>query len=635
MAKRVSHRLQTTSLKNKMFLATTLVILLISIPIAVFTRWILISTLTSELKLRGLGIAESIAESGRSHILTNNIPRLVSMIFDARLGERKLLINYIFILDKQGQILAHTFTRPFPEKLHGANRLGPDQSSAIRLLRTGNTDVYDIAVPVREGIYLIGSVHVGLYKKHIDQLIAKLRSTFLGFVSVMTIFCFIVSHWLARYIARPISRLTQVSDELSRGNFDVRLDLSDRVVEKGSVKTGRPTKDEVHQLADSFANMTRRIKQSQAKLRESEQKYRSLFASGPNPIFVIDRGTYEIMDVNPTAEEIYGYARSELIGQHFNLLGPFEFNPADIDRCHRSGTSQTTMLGSRLRYSKKGRTAIYVNVQVCPMQYADKEALIVATTDITEMVEKDNQLIQFSKLKTLGEMAAGIAHELNQPLNAIKMGSEFLEMMIEEDRKVLSQDLMTVVSEVSRQVDRASDIITRLRDFGRKSDFTRERISLNLPVSNVLKILGRQLELQNIAVDLDLDPDPPIILVHSNRVEQVIFNLLTNARDALNQKAELHPELDRRIRIRTFHQDNCAVATVADNGTGIPEVVQKRIFDAFFTTKEMGEGMGMGLSISNSIVGNYGGRIEVLSREGQGTTFTLSFPLADSAGELE
>jgi C4-dicarboxylate-specific signal transduction histidine kinase len=186
-----------------------------------------------------------------------------------------------------------------------------------------------------------------------------------------------------------------------------------------------------------------------------------------------------------------------------------------------------------------------------------------------------------------------------------------------------------VVGEISRQVDRATDIIKRLRDFGRKSDFSREKVSLNQPVNSVLKILGRQLAIQNIALELDLSKTAPMVLAHPNRLEQVIFNLVTNARDAINQKAEAMPDTDRKIQIHTGVENGRSIVTVTDNGMGIPEAMRKKIFEAFFTTKEMGEGMGLGLSISNGIVEDYGGKIEVASAEGKGTTFKLSFPTAE------
>ncbi|MCB2148925.1 MAG: PAS domain S-box protein [Deltaproteobacteria bacterium] len=621
MAQSLIDRIRNSSLKNKIFFSVTAVILLISVLIALFTRWILISTLTSELKLRGLGIGYSVAESCRGYLLTENIPQLTSQVFEARLGARKELVGYVFILDKQDQILAHTFTSDFPDHIAGANRIAPGNDHRIQLMHTGRDEVYDVAVAVNEGIYRIGSVHVGLYKKHIDHLINKLRTTFLGFVSVVIIFFFIISHYLSKTITQPITRLTKVSDEISRGNFDVQLGL-----EKGLHQSG--VKDEVRQLSRSFINMTNRIKESQAKLKESDNKYRSLFASGPNPIFVLDRTTLRILSANPSAEEVYGYSKEELVGRPFTDLGPFELDEnkwADLSAQHAGNVS---IISSKVQYFKKGHQAFYVNVHACPAPYEDKNALIVATTDISEMVEKDSQLIQASKMTTLGEMSAGIAHELNQPLNAIKMGSEFLEMMIEKEERIPERELFQIVREVSSQVDRAEGIIRRLRDFGRKTDFTKEKLFINDPINSVLDIIGRQLRLQNIDVRLQLTSNLPPILAHHNRIEQVIFNLLTNARDAINLKEESGLRNNQRnILIKSFTEDDQVVVAVSDTGIGIDPAVKTQIFEAFFTTKKMGEGMGLGLSITSGIVEDYGGKIHIDSTEGQGTTFYLSFPV--------
>jgi len=621
MAQSLIDRIRNSSLKNKIFFSVTAVILLISVLIALFTRWILISTLTSELKLRGLGIGYSVAESCRGYLLTENIPQLTSQVFEARLGARKELVGYVFILDKQDQILAHTFTSDFPDQITGANRIAPGSDHRIQLMHTGRDEVYDVAVAINEGIYRIGSVHVGLYKKHIDLLINKLRTTFLGFVSVVIIFFFIISHYLSKTITQPITRLTKVSDEISRGNFDVQLDL-----EKGLHQSG--VKDEVRQLSRSFINMTNRIKESQAKLKESDNKYRSLFTSGPNPIFVLDRTTLKILSANPSAEEVYGYSKEELVGRPFTDLGPFELDENKWTEFNAQHAGKVSIISSKVQYFKKGRQAFYVNVHACPAPYEDKDALIVATTDISEMVEKDSQLIQASKMTTLGEMSAGIAHELNQPLNAIKMGSEFLEMMIEKEERIPERELFQIVREVSSQVDRAEGIIRRLRDFGRKTDFTKEKLFINDPINSVLDIIGRQLRLQNIDVQLQLTANLPPILAHHNRIEQVIFNLLTNARDAINLKEESGLRNNQRnILIKSFTEDNQVVVTVSDTGIGIDPTVKAQIFEAFFTTKKMGEGMGLGLSITSGIVEDYGGKINIDSKEGQGTTFFLSFPV--------
>lgn len=653
-------------LKLKIFFTTVGVVLLISAAIALLARWILVSTLTDELKLRGLAIAQSIADRANGLILDKDIPQLVSLAFDtAQLSERRHLIAYIHITDAEGHVLAHTFTRPFPEELRTANPLPPGRPEHIRALTVFGRPVYDIAVPVSEGLYRVGAVHVGLNKERIDSLVGKLRITFLGFISLTVVIIFVISLRLAGTITRPLSRLMAISDEVSRGNFDVQPvagELSElldhdwqptdcpayrntdlpcwHLDQAGNRPHGcaqcafyrRPHGDEVSQLAESFRNMVWSIRLYRRRLRESEEKYRSLFDSGPDPVIVAEHETLRILDANLRAEELYGYSRAELTALSFADLDP-DFRALCAERL--SGSEGGCVYGTKVIHYKKGGLPFFVNLHACPISYKGIQAVIVAATDITEIIEKDAQLIQASKMKTLGEMSAGIAHELNQPLNAIKMGSDFLAMVLA--REAASQPPAAVVSgvvaEMSAQVDRATEIINTLRAFGRKTGLIKQQLDLNEPVRGVLNIVGQQFRLQNVDIRLQLAQGLPPIQAHDNRLQQVIFNLVTNARDAILAKHAALPPGDGaepagqgHIDIRSYADDGRVCLQVADSGTGIAEDDLHKVFEPFYTTKATGQGMGLGLSISYGIVKDYGGDIHIRSVVGQGTTFTLSFP---------
>ncbi|MFC1821553.1 ATP-binding protein [Thermodesulfobacteriota bacterium] len=662
------------SFKNKILLSTFAVISLLSVGIALVTRFVIISSMTTELKKRGVAIGQSIAEQSRKFILTRDHSKLVSLVFDAtQLKERKSFISYIFILDENDAVLCHTFTHDFPDMLYKANILTPGDSFSVRQLKVRERSAYDIAVPIMEGIEQIGTVHVGLNKEHIDHLIGNLRFTYLGTIFAIIILFFLISHWLSKYITRPISELTKLADEISHGNLDIKPNLGtesecweDRNCGEGDCPAFENTDipcwyvdetlcaedapckfpeklqycyecstykknvgDEVMQLADSFVNMTKRLRISQQQWKESEEKYRSLFDSGPNPVFVLDRETLVIMDVNESAQQTYGYPKEELIGRSFNELGAFEYEDAVRGDLQENGLLNYCVVSPRARHIRKNREPFYVSVHACPAKYQGKEVLIVVVTDITEMMAKDAQLVQANKMTTLGEMSAGIAHELNQPLNAIKIGNEYLKMMLERGENIPDEHLRSVAYEVSSQVDRATETINQLRQFGRKADFSKEKVQLNEVINNVLSIIGHQLSLQNIKIELDLDETIAPILAHKNRIEQVVFNLVTNARDAITQKLEVGSASTRAvIQIRSFMDVDRVAVSVFDAGIGIPEPTQERIFEPFFTTKEVGKGMGLGLSISYGIVKDYGGEIDVQSREGTGTIFKIAFPSA-------
>jgi PAS domain S-box-containing protein len=385
---------------------------------------------------------------------------------------------------------------------------------------------------------------------------------------------------------------------------------------------------EIEFITGAFLDITER-KLAEEALHESEEKYRSLFTSGPNPIFVLDQETQMILDANPMAEETYGYSKEDLIGRPFNDLGPVEDVLEGLANFDYSDWPKACVIGSKVQHFQKNKKPFYVRVTACPIRYKDKEAIILATTDITEMLEKEAQLLQADKMTMLGEMSAGVAHELNQPLNAIKMGNEYLKMMVEQGNSIPEKDLLEVASQVSEQVDRASEIINRLREFGYKPDFAKEKVDVNKPIQMVAGMVKQQLGLQNIQVDIYLEENLPHIWGHSNSIEQVILNLVTNARDAIHEKKEAR--LDSRddvITIRSFKENDRVAVSVSDTGAGIPEAQKNRIFEPFFTTKDVGKGMGLGLSITYGIVKDYGGEIEVYSDEGTGTTFKLTFPFA-------
>lgn len=667
-------RFRNISLKNKIFFSILLVIMVISAVIALLARGILLSSLTGELEHRGVAIAQSVADRGSGFILEDDQPSLTALIFDAsQLGERRDLVSYIFIAGPDGEVLAHTFVKPFPKVLTYANTLKPEQMEPhAASVQVDGEPALDIAVPILEGIYRIATVHVGLNQRHIDNLVSKLRITFLGFIALVCIIIFWISHRLSEYITLPVTKLIKMSDEISLGNLNFKLDLGkqyedmlseqaskercpayhnsdlpcwhvDKTMGPVSENAPPPVKpaycrecvirhkqigDEVLQLADSFVYMVRSVKLYRNRLRESEAKYRSLFNSGPDPIFVINRNSLAILDVNPRACEKYGYEMDELLELSFSDLEADDgMTSIRSFNKHSTGDDGSVFYPKAIHHKKNGQP-FFVNMHASAANYAGRKAIIVSATDITDMVEKDAQLIQASKMTTLGEMSAGIAHELNQPLNAIKMGSDFLGMLAQDDNGIPKDNFENVTTEMSIQVDRATEIINTLREFGRKSGMRPEKLDLNEPVRAVLKIIGRQLELQRIQVELDLCDELPAIQAHNNRLQQVLFNLVSNGRDAINMWSD--PEdsspKERLISIRTYMDDGAPALTVSDTGIGIEQSQADKVFEPFFTTKETGKGMGLGLAISYGIVKDYGGEISVTSQIGAGTTFKLRFP---------
>jgi PAS domain S-box-containing protein len=380
--------------------------------------------------------------------------------------------------------------------------------------------------------------------------------------------------------------------------------------------------------------MTQRIESSEKDLKASEEKYRSLFDNDPNPILVFDRSTFQIIDANIRATEKYGYSREELLQMSFRDLG----DPEDAEKI-RSSVVEACIFLPKVRHRKKDGTIMHVDIHSCPREHLGEDVIIANIADISDSIQAEAQLIQASKMATLGEMSAGVAHELNQPLNAIRIGSDLLKKVVERGESLEPELLDKVSGEIGAQVERAANIINHLREFGRKSDSDElEKVNINNPIRDVFTVLGQQFKLRQIKVNLELDENLPPIHAVSNRLEQVFINLVMNARDAMEQMLESgqQEKWEPVLNIRTYQEKGRVVAVIRDNGYGIPESVKEKIFEPFFTTKEVGRGTGLGLSISYGIIKDYEGTIEVESMVGSGTIFRITFPaLANQEGLQE
>jgi histidine kinase len=389
------------------------------------------------------------------------------------------------------------------------------------------------------------------------------------------------------------------------------------------VKTSpiRNSKGEVIAAMEMSLDLTQ-VKFLEQEAKRSEEKYRVIFNTIPNPVFVLDAQDLRILDCNHSVSAVYGFHKDEMIEASF--LDLFEGN----ERESYERALQSANVIDRARQVRRDGNVIYVNMRMSHSEFNGLKVLLATTSDITLRLMAEQQLIQAGKMATLGEMATGVAHELNQPLSVIKTASSYLRRKASNHERVEEDILKTMAEEIDSHVDRASRIINHMREFGRKSEVAKERVEVNRVLQRAVEFFKQQLKLREIEVLEDLQEDLPPILADSNRLEQVFVNLLINARDAIERQWEgRDPEgQEKRISLKTRSMEERVTIKVADNGTGVPEGIREKIFEPFFTTKKVGRGTGLGLSISYGIVHDYDGTINVESTEGKGATFTISFP---------
>ena len=240
----------------------------------------------------------------------------------------------------------------------------------------------------------------------------------------------------------------------------------------------------------------------------------------------------------------------------------------------------------------------------------------------------DEKLVQSQKLASIGELSAGIGHEINNPLAIISQETEWMQHLVkrigEGDSKGITE-LQDSLKEVLHQVDRCREITQNLLDFARRKEPVFQEVNVNKLIDDLSRLVEKEAVLHRIEIRRDFQKDLPLVHTDAPSLRQVVLNLLTNATHAVQK--------DGQIRIATKSSQNGSVdIIVADTGCGIPKDHLTKIFDPFFTTKPEGKGTGLGLSICHGIVDKLGGRISVSSEVGKGATFVVTLPINQKRG---
>ena len=290
-------------------------------------------------------------------------------------------------------------------------------------------------------------------------------------------------------------------------------------------------------------------------------------------------------------------------------------------------TSLTIGLGfSVLLFSHFQPTAIFGLLMVITTVSALVGDLILLPTLMLH-VELVTAWDLLKMIPTVGSMSPGMVHELNQPLNAIKVGNDVIRIMLKKGSPLNARQLDAVTLEIRRQVTRASQIIERFSVAGHIPGVEKKPIQVNNPIRNTLDLLEHQLKLDSIDVETVLDRELPQIMAHHNSLVQVFYNIMTNSREAVAARRQAAAsDGNPKIRLRSYREGNHVMVAIEDSGQGIEEFNLDRVFEPFFTTKGVGRGKGLGLTISRQIVRDCRGRITIQSRWGEGTVVVLSFP---------
>ncbi|MFN7995721.1 MAG: PAS domain S-box protein [Bryobacteraceae bacterium] len=372
-------------------------------------------------------------------------------------------------------------------------------------------------------------------------------------------------------------------------------------------------------------------KRTEAQLRHTEELFARAFQGNPAATTIVDLETNTYMDVNEAFEQLSGYSRQEVIGKHWDEVRLW------TDPVRRKDAVAELSRAGRLRnwefeYRKKSGEAGTALISAEALEINGRPCSITTSIDITERLHLQNQLRQAQKLESIGRLAGGVAHDFNNVLTVISGYGELLSNALP-----MTDSLRAYVDEIKRAASQASTLTQQLLAFSRKQAASAKPIDLNSVVKDAERMLRRVIG-EDVNVVITLDPLLGQVSADSNQMHQVIMNLVVNARDAMPNGGVLtistanvelgetaaaeHPETDFRQSVSL---------SVSDTGIGIsPETIQS-IFDPFFTTKQLGKGTGLGLSMVHGIVRQSRGWIEVASKLGAGSTFTVHLPRIEKA----
>ena len=377
------------------------------------------------------------------------------------------------------------------------------------------------------------------------------------------------------------------------------------------------------------------VKEDITEYKLLQEQFQRVFESAPNGMLMVDsEGVITLSNLR--MEELFGYKREELKGQPVALLVPERFREVHATHTRRffqAPRARRMDIERELVARRKDGSEFPVEIGLSPMETGHGKFVLAAIADVTlrKQAERDakrrlEELAHVSRVTSIGEMASGLAHEINQPLTAIVSFADACRLMLESGRDH-KEILLSSLEQISREGQRAGDIIHRLREFVSKGKLERRSIDVNDLVHGVLEMLHHETERENIEIELELDEHLPRVNADKVQIEQVIFNLVRNAVEAM----EANQPASRKLRIGTSRvsTDPAEVEVlISDTGEGFSRESAERIFDAFYSTKQ--KGMGLGLSITRTIVHAHGGRIRATANPERGATIRFVLPVGDA-----
>lgn len=645
------------------------------------------NSLVEESKKRGAALAESLAARAVDSMLARDFLRLKNMVDEQSSVED---VVYAFVQDWNGHIMAHTFHAGFPVDLLTVNPVADNAKAHIQLLADGTKRIYDFASPITVSGDRIGTVRIGLSKARINRAVQHQLTLMAGLFAGALFIATAIGTVFARRVTARLAQLRIHAENMLTGNLDTQSgpkagthcwELQDcnltecpaygetrrrcwyiagtmcpdcnnednfqcrlqscRVCPVFKQNAG----DEIQDLAETFDVMALSLKlhidelrDAERNLRDQQRLMRTILDVTPDRVSLVDN-RLRYQGANLSFAESVGLPLAEIEGKtDFDL-----FDEATAEDRHlaardilQSGKRLDTQVAVQ---SKDGERWFHVVCIPVLDEHGHVDGLLRTDRDITDIKGYENQLIQAQKMESLGMMAGGVAHEINTPLGIILGYAQLLQEDVESGSQI-HEDLATI----EKQTQVCKKIVADLLGFSRQAQSAKREMCFNNSVMEAVTLVRHTFSLDHVSIVTELDDRFPVIYGDPEKLKQVWINLLTNAHDAMPEGGVIV------IRTRLDTPRGTVLFSVADCGEGISQDNLKKIFDPFYSTKPVGMGTGLGLSVSFGIIEDHDGDIQAISPvpddfmfprstgdipHGPGTVFKITLPLDHQTGETE
>jgi two-component system NtrC family sensor kinase len=404
--------------------------------------------------------------------------------------------------------------------------------------------------------------------------------------------------------------------------YDFRIIRKDGIIRWGELNAV-PISWEDRPAVLCFMNDITERKEAEQALRQSEERYRAILERMQDSYFEADIAG-NLTFVNSAACRHLRYSREELIGMNYKNFVAEDYTRSVFqvfNEVYRAGVPNK---GFQWKTLRKDGSPGFIDSSVAPLRNDEGEIIGFSGVgrDITERRRMEEQLMLTERLASIGQLAAGIAHELNNPLTAI-VG--FSDLLLERD---LASDVKADLNIVSQEAKRAVAIVKGLLSFAREQRVEKTLVDINSVIQGVLQVRYYEQRVSNIEIDARFAPALPQVMGNGSQLEKVFVNIITNAEQVM---LEAHGR--GKLTITTEQVGDIIRISITDDGPGISPDNMKRLFTPFFTTREVGKGSGLGLSVSHGIVAEHDGKIYAASELGKGATFVVELPISKEQTE--